>query len=66
MGFYTDNPLRDFAMYDSDQQKQLENLPKCSLCDEPIQQEDVVQFHGEYICDDCLDDLRVELRNLYD
>ena len=62
MGFYySDNPVTDFLRHDSEQQEQLENLPKCCECGEHIQQEDAVRFDDKYICDACLEDLRVEL-----
>lgn len=51
---YTDNPLADFAAYDFQQQKKLKQLPICSECREPIQDEQCYELNGEYICDDCM------------
>lgn len=38
--------------------KMLARLPKCVLCREPIQQEDVVRIGYAYYCDGCLKDCR--------
>ena len=59
--FYTDDPIADYERYDAEQQAQLDKLPKCCECKEHIQQEDAVCFKGKYICDECLEDLRVDL-----
>lgn len=62
---YTNNPVKDFEAHDSDQQKWLEKLPKCCECGEPVQQDRAVNFNGEYVCDSCLEDLRVEIMDFY-
>lgn len=59
--YFTDDPVTDYDRYSAQQEKQLEQLPKCSQCGEPIQQEDAVCFNDKYICDRCLGDLRVDL-----
>lgn len=59
--YFTDDPVADYESYSSQQEKQLEQLPKCNQCGEPIQQDDAVYFNDKYICDRCLDDLRVDL-----
>lgn len=46
---------------DANQQRQLDRLPKCTECGEPIQQTDALFIDGGYICDDCLDDMRREI-----
>ena len=61
MMYYTDDPIADFHRYDSDKQEQLNKLPKCVECKEPIQQTDAVYIDGGYICDGCLEDLRREV-----
>ena len=53
--FRTDDPERDFLKHDAEQQKQLEKLPRCSECDEPIQSEKCYEFNGELICPECLE-----------
>lgn len=42
-------------------ERKLARLPKCILCREPIQQEDVVRIGYAYYCDDCLKDSREEI-----
>lgn len=54
MMYFTDDPLRDFERYDAEQQDMLDKLPKCSECDESIQDTQCYEINGEYICDDCM------------
>lgn len=58
---FTNDPIADYERYSSKQEKELEKLPRCSQCHEPIQQDDAVYINDEYICDKCLEDLRVDL-----
>ena len=58
---WTDDPIADADRYFAEQEKQLDKLPRCSQCDEHIQQEDAVRINDEFICDRCLEDLRVDL-----
>jgi hypothetical protein len=37
-----------------EQDERLENLPKCSECREPIQEDECYDFDGDLICEDCL------------
>lgn len=60
MSYIPDN-LDRFEKYDAEREAQLDKLPRCSQCHEPIQQDDAVRINDEYICDSCLDDLRVDL-----
>lgn len=54
--FYrTDDPAADFDRYDAEQQKQLEKRPKCSMCDEPIQNDFLYEINDEVICENCLE-----------
>lgn len=43
--------------------KDLKNLPVCYECEEYIQQDSAVQLDGNWICDNCLEDLRVDILN---
>lgn len=52
--YYTDDPLADFARYDAEQQEALGKLPKCSECDEPIQDEYAYYINGEWVCECCM------------
>lgn len=52
--YRTDDPIADFYRWDNDQQKQLDKLPKCAECGEPIQDEECYEINGELICPECL------------
>ena len=54
--FYTDNPEIDFARHDAEQQAQLDKLPRCYECTEPMQDDFCYEVNGEYICEICLND----------
>lgn len=55
MSFYrTDNPVRDAERYYGDQDEALEKLPKCSHCDEPIQDDHLFEINGELFCEECM------------
>ena len=43
-----------WAAHDAEQQRQLENLPKCCECDEPIQDEHCFVINDEPMCESCL------------
>jgi formylmethanofuran dehydrogenase subunit E len=53
--FYTDDPVADFLSYDAECEREMDNLPRCSECDEPIQDDFCYEFNGELICPDCLE-----------
>lgn len=57
---WTDDPIADFERYDRQQQAQLDRLPRCSECDNPIQDEDCVVFDDEPICMQCLKDNHIK------
>lgn len=54
--FFTDDPVRDYDRYQEEQDKQLQKLPRCSECDNPIQTEECYEFNDELICPECLKD----------
>lgn len=54
--FYTDDPISDFDRHDAEQQKQLEKLPVCVECDEPVQDEHFYLINDEVVCMQCLKD----------
>ena len=58
---YVPDNYDQWKTHDAEQEAALEKLPRCCQCDEPIQQDDAVYINDEYICDRCLDDLRVDL-----
>lgn len=59
--YYTDDPIADFDRWDTDQHKQLEQLPVCEDCGEHIQDETAFYINGEWICEDCMDSYRREV-----
>lgn len=59
--FYTDDPIADFNRWEAEQEKQLERLPVCADCDNPIQDETAFYINGEWICEDCMDAYRREV-----
>ena len=52
----TDSPDIDFLKHDAEQQKELEKCPKCSMCDEYIQDDFLYEINDEVICEECLND----------
>lgn len=51
---FTDDPVLDAERYSAEQDRQLERLPKCICCGNPIQQDDVICIDGKLYCDCCL------------
>lgn len=41
--------------HDAEQQRLLERLPRCSLCDEPITEDYAYYIEGEWICCGCME-----------
>lgn len=54
--YYSDDPVADFERYDSEQQRQLEKLPVCDCCDEPIQDDYCYEIGDELFCEECMND----------
>lgn len=44
-----------FDKYDAEQERQLERLPVCDCCEEPIQDEHYYAIGNEIFCKNCLD-----------
>ena len=59
MFFYSDDPERDLDRYEMAREKELEKLPKCSECGEPITEENFYLINDEYICECCIDNYKV-------
>ena len=57
----TDDTVKDFRAYDRQREEELRKLHVCSCCREPIQQPDAFCVNGEYWCDACMEDMRVDL-----
>lgn len=54
----TDNPIADAERWLDAQEDWLNNRPECGICGEHIQQDIAVFYDGDWICDECLDDMR--------
>jgi len=54
---YTDNPVADAERYIAEQERELQKLPKCSHCGEPIQDEECWAINGEIYHPDCAEEL---------
>lgn len=52
--FYTDDPIADYERYSAQQEAELDRLPRCSECDQPIQEEYAYYINGEWICESCM------------
>ena len=60
--FRSDDPGRDFDKWDAEQAQLLERLPKCDICDHPIQDDHYYQISGENYCPGCLEYFRKEVK----
>ena len=52
-----------YERHEREQAKKLNELPVCSNCGEPIQDETAYYINGEWICNDCMENcfaVRVE------
>ena len=54
--YYSDDPIADFNRYEADQEEQLDKLPKCDICGEPIQDDYLYDIYGDIFCEECLND----------
>ena len=52
--YRTDDPHKDFDRWDAEQTAKLEKLPKCSHCDEHIQDDYLYEINDELICEECI------------
>ena len=53
---WTDDPVKDYERYDAQRCAELERLPVCDECGNPIQDEEYYEFDGTLICEECLID----------
>lgn len=52
----SDDSLRDFALWDDDQEEKLNKRPLCNYCGQRIQDDCYYELNGEIYCQDCIDD----------
>lgn len=53
--FYSDDPILDAERHAAEQDRELDALPKCDYCEEPIQDDFFYYINGECYCSTCLD-----------
>lgn len=61
--YFTDDPIRDFLRYDAEQEEKLANLPECTICGNPIQQEKAVYYNDQWCCEKCESDFWQGIRD---
>ncbi len=58
--FYGPDYVPDYAdlhaAYEAEQERQLDKLPKCDYCGEPITDDYCYNINGDIICEECLND----------
>ena len=55
----TDNPIKDYERWSSDQAEREAKLPVCDYCKDPIQEEKYHRIDDKNICCHCLKDCEV-------
>lgn len=53
---WTDDPVRDAERHMAKQDAELDKLPRCCECDEPIQTEYCFEVNDKLICPGCMKD----------
>lgn len=64
MFYYTDNPVSDAERYYNDKEKELERLPVCSECENPIQTETCYVINGKAVCKNCMEEHKTYTEDL--
>lgn len=54
--FRKGDPDDDFNRLDREQAKHEAQLPKCDICDQPIQDDYFYLINGDNVCSECLND----------
>lgn len=63
MSYIPDN-LDLFERYDGRAQDEMDLLPVCDWCGEPIQDEQCYKLDGDVVCEHCMDALKVYTTDL--
>lgn len=58
----TDDPVKDFENHDTEQQSELDKLPLCIYCGEPIQQDKAFYYNDQWCCKECEPDFWNDIR----
>ena len=53
---WTDDPIADYERHSAEQERELEQLPICDCCGEPIQDLFCYEINDEIICEECLNE----------
>ena len=53
---YTPDNYDQFKRHDAKQEAELDRLPRCSECDQPIQDDFCFEVNDELICEECMHD----------
>lgn len=61
---WTDDPVADAERYYADQERRLAMGPRCSECDECIQSDYCYRINDVLICEDCIENYRVNVEDL--
>lgn len=59
----SDDPIRDFDRWDTEQWLQEMKRPVCNDCGNPIMDDYMWEFHGLFYCEKCLKDHRIDIEN---
>ena len=54
----SDDPLRDFALWNDDQEEKLNKRPLCDYCGQPVQDDCYYELNGEVYCQYCIDNCK--------
>ena len=57
---WTGDPVGDWDRYCQIQEQELAKRQRCSECDEPITEDYCYCINDEYICEDCMEQYKVE------
>lgn len=57
--FFAGDPERAADMADDREQRWLESLPVCCVCNEHIQDEYIYQVDGRIYCPACIEDMKI-------
>ena len=53
---YVPDNYDQWKTHDAEQERKLEQLPRCSECGKPIQSEYCFEVNDEYICEHCMEE----------
>ena len=54
----SDDPLRDFALWDDEQEEWLKKRPTCSVCGKKIQDDCYYEINHEFYCERCIEEYK--------